>query len=230
MVSKCEWAPRFPLARRLLSLTTAPLSGSGEPRASFFTLSQDSELSHQRKHIHLEGIFEDSVRDLPPVRPLDIFWTFSLYFPHALCSVKPQFCSQQTLLRGDPLLLRDVICWNFLNSTISRHPPVFPGAHSWLLRQACWSDKTWAMPTYNLEIMGIISNPASLKICGFLHYLFLGMMSKEKWEIPNQAFTVLLLGLLSVLFLFSPSVFSLRIWIGVLTFWDFPHSIQHSVE
>lgn len=37
------------------------------------------------------------------------------------------------------------------------------------LRQACWSGKTWAMPAYNLDIVGITPNPASPKMCGFLH-------------------------------------------------------------
>lgn len=60
---------RFPSALHLLSLTTAPLSGSGETWASFFTLPHHVALVHHRRHTLLDNISEDSLRNVLPVGP-----------------------------------------------------------------------------------------------------------------------------------------------------------------
>lgn len=119
-------------------------------------------------------------------------WTyfgFSLCFPHWECPVPPQPCSQQPL-SGETFSFWDMSLLElsdlYYHLDPFRTPYFFPEYAHDFWHRLVGQKQTWTISTHNLEFVGIIWTPASLKTCGFLHYLCFSGLQGWRLQITNQ--------------------------------------------
>ena len=121
----CSWSTNadepqwLPSALGLLSLTTAPLPSSGEPRATLLlhTVTGYSPCP-PKGHLLLEGILEESFRDLPSLGFSGYVLDHLSLFLYLRVPCATSVLLTAAPLWGDTLLQRHVLSWNFLTSPI----------------------------------------------------------------------------------------------------------------